>query len=215
MKYSSVIFDWDGTLAMTLHLWLEAYKSELRNIGYDLPDKIVISDFFYEHGKVAIKYPDIDLDIFNENVQAYLIHHVAQMKLYNEAGVSLERLHKKGIILTLVSSSPRKLLEEVLELTGLSKYFAVIAGFDDVTKHKPDPEPFLNIIEIAKLKPRTTIVIGDSSHDIVAAKSAGVDSCLFLPPENTNFFDFAKLREFNPTYCVDNLKDFADLVLNT
>lgn len=215
MKYSSVIFDWDGTLGMTLHLWLEAYKSELEKLGHNFPDEVVIADFFYEHGKTAIKYPDIDFDAFIAKVRDYMISHVTHMKLYNEVHLSLQKLQENNIILTLVSSSPRKLLEEVLELTDLAKFFKVISGFDDIMKHKPDPEPFLNIIEIAKLNPKTTIVIGDSPHDITAAKAAGVDSCLFLPQENKIFYDFNKLKESNPTYCVENLKDFIDLIINT
>jgi len=215
MKYSSVIFDWDGTLGMTLHLWLEAYKGELKKLGYNFPDEVVIADFFYEHKKTTIKYPNIDFDAFIAGVRTYMISHVPHMKLYPEVHASLEKLQKNNITLTLVSSSPRKLLEEVLELTDLAKFFKVISGFDDIMKHKPDPEPFLNIIEIAKLNPKTTIVIGDSPHDVTAAKAAHVDSCLFLPQENKIFYDFNKLKESNSTYSVENLKDFADLVINT
>jgi len=213
MKYKSVIFDWDGTLGMTLHLWLEAYKSELKKLGYEFSDKVVIGDFFYEHAKTAIKYPDIDFDAFIEKVREYMTRNVPHMKLYSGVHEMLEKLQKSNITLALVSSSPRKLLEEVLGLTDLAKFFRFISGFDDIMKHKPDPEPFLNIIEIAKLDPKTTIILGDSSHDIAAAKAAGIDSCLFLPAENKIFYDFDKLRANNPTYCIENLKDFVDLVL--
>lgn len=215
MKYSSVIFDWDGTVGMTLHLWLEAYKSELKKLGYDLPDEIIIADFFYEHEKTIIKYPDIDFDSFIARVREYMISHISHMKLYSDVHLSLEKLKEKNIILTLVSSSPRKLLEEVLKLNDLEKFFSVISGFDDIMKHKPDPEPFLNIIKIAKLDAKTTIIIGDSPHDITAAKAAGVDSCLFLPSENKIFYDFDKLKQTNPTYQVETLKDFINVVLNT
>ena len=213
MKYTSVIFDWDGTLGMTLHLWLEAYKSELKKLGYDLSDEVIITDFFYEHGKTAVKYPEIDFDAYITRVRDYMISHVSHMNLYNGVHLSLEKLQENNIILTLVSSSPRKLLEEVLELTDLAKFFKVISGFDDIMKHKPDPEPFLNIIEIAKLNPKTTIVIGDSSHDITAAKAAGIDSCLFLPQENKIFYDFDELKKTNPEYSVGTLKEFADLII--
>lgn len=214
MKYSSVIFDWDGTLGMTLHLWLLAYKSELIKLGYDLSDEVIIADFFYEREKIFNKYPDINFDTFMIEVQNYMTSHVPQMKLYADARESLEKLKDNNITLTLVSSSPRKLLEEVLKLNNLTKFFSTISGFDDIIKHKPDPEPFLNIIEIAKLDPKTTITIGDSSHDVIAAKAAGLDSCLFLPKENKLFYDFNKLKESNPTYCVENLKEFVTIVLS-
>lgn len=214
MKYSSVIFDWDGTLGMTLHLWLLAYKSELIKLGYNLSDEVIIADFFYEREKIVNKYPDINFDTFMTEVRNYMTSHVPQMKLYAGARKSLEKLKDNDITVTLVSSSPRKLLEEVLELNDLTNFFSAISGFDDIMKHKPDPEPFLNIIETAKLNPKTTIIIGDSSHDITAAKSAGIDSCLFLPNENRLFYDFNKLKESSPTYCVENLKEFVTIVLS-
>ena len=215
MKYTSIIFDWDGTLGMTLHLWLDGYRSELKELGYNLPNDVIVADFFYEHGKTIAKYPNINFDDFITKVRNYMINHIPDMKLYTGAYESLEKLKENNVSLTLVSSSPRKLLEKVLEFTDLAKFFTVISGFDDIMKHKPDPEPFLNIIEIAKLNPKTTIVIGDSPHDIAAAKDAGIDSCLFLPPENKIFYDFNKLKETNPTYYVETLEDFANIVINT
>jgi len=199
---------------MTLHIWLEAYRSELKNLGIELSDQTIIKDFFYEHKNTILKYPDIDFDPYIENVRKYMVSHVPLMQLYSGVHETLKKLREKGITLTLVSSSPRRLLEEVLELTGLSKFFSAISGFDDIMKHKPDPEPFLYIIEVAKLNPKTTLIIGDSYADIVAAKAAGVDSCLFLPLENKIFYDFNKLKETNPTYFVESLKEFADMVVN-
>jgi len=214
MKYSSVIFDWDGTLGMTLHLWFEGYKSELKKLGREYSDQVIIDDFFYEHKKTMLKYPDMDFDAFIENVRKYMISHVSHMKLYEGVHETLEKLQENNIKLALVSSSPRKLLEEVLELTDLSKFFSAISGFDDIMKHKPDPEPFLYIIEVAKLDPKNTIIIGDSPHDISAAKAAAIDSCLFLPEENKIFYDFEKLKQTNPTYCVETLKEFANIVIS-
>ena len=213
MKYSAVIFDWDGTLGMTLHLWFDAYKSELKKLGLEYSDEVIIKDFFYEHVKTAVKYPDIDFDTFVAKVREYMISHVPTMKLYSGAREALEELQKNNITLTLVSSSPRRLIKEVLELHGLSHFFSVISGFDDIMKHKPDPEPFLNIVEVAKLDPKTTIVVGDSPHDITAAKAAGLDSCLFLPTENKIFYDFEKLKQKNPTYFVESLKEFVNLII--
>ena len=199
---------------MTLHLWFEGYKSELKKLGREYSDQVIIDDFFYEHKKTMLKYPDMDFDAFIGNVRKYMISHVSHMKLYEGVHEALEKLQKNNIKLTLVSSSPRKLLEEVLELNGLTKFFSAISGFDDIMKHKPDPEPFLYIMEVAKLDPKTTIIIGDSPHDVIAAKAAGVDSCLFLPSENKIFYDFEKLKKENPTYCVENLRDFVDMVIN-
>jgi pyrophosphatase PpaX len=215
MKYSSVIFDWDGTLGMTLHLWLDGYRNELEKLGFHYSDKVIVDDFFYEHVKAKVKYPDIDFKTFVPPVYKYVNSHISSLKIYPGVHDALERLLKNDINLTLVSSSEKNLLTESLIQADILKFFSVIVSGDDVKKHKPDPEPFEQIIEIAKISPKDSIVLGDSHTDILAAKAAGLDSCLFLPFENKIFYDFTKLMESNPTYSVENLKDFADLILKT
>src|SRR3989344_8489988 len=126
-------------------------------ITEEYSDQVIIDDFFYEHKKTMLNYPDMDFDAFIENVRKYMISHVSHMKLYEGEHETLEKLQENNIKLALVSSSPGKLLEEALELTDLSKFFSAISGFDDIMKHKPDPEPFLYIIEVAKLDPKNTI----------------------------------------------------------
>ena len=214
MKYSSVIFDWDGTLAMTLHLWLDGFRSELGKQGFRYSDKVIVDDFFYEHGKAGIKYPDIDFKALVPPVHQYVNSHVSYLKIYPGAREALERLHENNINLTLVSSSEKTLLMESLRQAGFRGFFSAIVSGNDVTNHKPDPEPFEQILKIAKMSPKGAIVLGDSHTDIMAAKAAGLDSCLFLPPENKIFYDFAKLKESGPTYIVESLKEFAALVIS-
>ncbi len=213
MKYSAVIFDWDGVLGMTLHLWLDGYRSELQKLGFNYSDKVIIEDLFYEQYKASKKYPKIDFEIFLQQVHKYVINHVPSLKTYTGAYDALEKLQKNNITLTLVSSSSRKLVKAGLKQTNLDKFFSTIVAGDGAMRHKPAPDPFLNITEIAKLNPKTTLIVGDSHADIIAAKAAGIDSCLFLPPENKIFYDFNKLKELNPTYCVEILKDFTNIVV--
>ncbi len=210
----AVIFDWDGTLGMTLHLWLEGYRNELQKLGFNFSDKVIVDDFFYEHDKATIKYPSFDFSIFVQDVYKYMKTHVSSLKTYAGTIEMLEKLQADGITLTLVSSSPRKLLKEALEQTKLEKFFSAIVAGDDVMKHKPDPEPFLNVIEIAKLDIKTTIILGDSRNDIIAAHAAGIRSCLFLPPENKIFYDYNELKKTKPTYCAESLEEFTKIITN-
>ena len=85
MKFSTIIFDWDGTLGMTLHLWLEGYRNELKKLGFNYSDEIIIRDFFYEHIKAVVKYPEIDFKTFVPNVHKYITSHVSNIKTYSGA----------------------------------------------------------------------------------------------------------------------------------
>src|SRR3989338_865927 len=110
MKYSSVIFDWDGTLAMTLHLWLDGFRSELKKLGFQYSDKVIVEDFFYEHGKAGVKYPDIDFKALVPPVHQYVKSHISALKIYAGTREALESLRGNNINLTLVSSSEKTLL---------------------------------------------------------------------------------------------------------
>lgn len=213
MRYSSVIFDWDGTLGMTLHLWLDGFRSELKKLGFEYSDKVIVDDFLYEHKKAAAKYPAIDFKAFVPPVHAYVKSHVSALKMYAGAREALWRLRENNINLTLVSSSEKTLLVDSLRQAGLTEFFSVIVSGNDVTHHKPHPEPFEQILKAADMNPKSTIVLGDSDTDIRAARAAGLASCLFLPPENKLFYDFEKLKGSNPTHIAESLKDFADLVI--
>src|SRR6267154_575797 len=99
MKYSSVIFDWDGTLGKTLHLWLEAYRNELKNLGHIYPDEVIVRDFFNEHDRTALKYPQLDFPIFLQKVHDNMNNHVSNLGLYSNSREVLEILKENGVIL--------------------------------------------------------------------------------------------------------------------
>jgi len=213
MKYTAVIFDWDGVLGMTLHLWIRAYQSELQQLDLLYTDKTIVEDFFYEFGKAEQRYPKLDVDAFMSRVHDAMVSHISSLKTYPGAREMLETFQKNNVAVALVSSSPRRLLKEELNVTALEEFFSIIVAGDDVMKHKPDPEPFLNILEIGKFDPKSTLVLGDSHTDILAAHAARIDSCLFLPKENELFHEFDKLRAARPTYHVESLSEFSALIV--
>jgi pyrophosphatase PpaX len=213
MKVTSIIFDWDGTLAMTLHLWLAGYRQHLQDLGYDFSDQAIVADFFTEHEKGSLKHPGIDFKMLFNGVYDYMNANLARLTVYSQARATLEKLQASGVILTLVSSSPRKLLDEGLRITELTPFFATTLSGDEVTCHKPHPEAFQRVMALQKFDPSTTLILGDSPADILAARAAGLTSCLFLPTENNLFYDFRALKKNNPDYYAETLRGFAELVI--
>ena len=61
-----------------------------------------------------------------------------------------------------------------LELHGLDGHVDAVVGRDTVEGHKPDPEPLLAAVDAIGADPRTTLFVGDSDSDRVAAERAGV-----------------------------------------
>ncbi len=44
-RYDYILFDWDGTLARTLDIWLEALKAALLKRSYTLSDEEIGADY--------------------------------------------------------------------------------------------------------------------------------------------------------------------------
>ncbi|MFA6295995.1 MAG: HAD family phosphatase [Patescibacteria group bacterium] len=85
----------------------------------------------------------------------------------------IKKLHKK-FILALASSSSRQEIEMVLNYFKIKKLFKIIISADDISKSKPDPEPYLLTTKKINQKPENCLVIEDSKSGIMSAKRAGM-----------------------------------------
>ncbi len=75
--------------------------------------------------------------------------------------------------MALVTSSSRGVLDLVFEKYKLRSYFNVTVTGNDITKGKPDPEPYLFALQKLCTSPVHTCVIEDSTNGIISAKAAG------------------------------------------
>jgi HAD superfamily hydrolase (TIGR01509 family) len=73
----------------------------------------------------------------------------------------------------LVSSAYRVEIEPVLAASGLREVFSVVVTLDDVTRGKPDPEPYLLGAERLGVEPAELLVFEDTEVGVRAAKAAG------------------------------------------
>ncbi|MSQ25340.1 MAG: HAD family hydrolase [Dehalococcoidia bacterium] len=103
------------------------------------------------------------------------------------AGVQhlVERLHDRGVRMGVVTQKERRFeiggrvagVHRELEDMGLAPYIGVTIGFEDVTQHKPHPEPVHAAMRALGATPGETLFVGDSAADIQAALAAGVRAC--------------------------------------
>lgn len=76
-----------------------------------------------------------------------------------------------GVPYALVTSSQRRIMRTVLEVTGLT--FAVTVCREDVERGKPDPEPYLRAAGLLEVDPGGCAALEDSPNGIAAAEAAG------------------------------------------
>ena len=180
----AIIFDLDGTLVDSTKGHIDSWIEALKIYGYNVNEERVRK----EMGKTSI---DIARALTNSN-NIKLIEKIAALKdklffkkyfaetvLLKNVLKVLRKLRSMNIKIYVASSNPRKVILRVLESTGINIYIDDIVGIDDVDRGKPDPQPFLYILNKHKLRKDECIVVGDSIYDMIAGKRAGL-KCLCI-----------------------------------
>jgi HAD superfamily hydrolase (TIGR01509 family) len=76
--------------------------------------------------------------------------------------------------LALASSADRPVIETVLEVTGLTRFFKVVVASDEAGRGKPAPDVYLAAAKRLGADPRQMVAIEDSPNGVRAAKAAGM-----------------------------------------
>jgi phosphoglycolate phosphatase-like HAD superfamily hydrolase len=84
--------------------------------------------------------------------------------------------------------------------------------YDNQHSAKPSPKGILSILKKFNYKPyiNSALMVGDSIHDIKAANSAKISSCL-VNHKNNNDSDWYSVWEIEPDYVIENLNELIDL----
>lgn len=86
----------------------------------------------------------------------------------------LTHFHLSGIAMGVATNKPQLATREILLHFGLTEYFGAIVGGDAVTNPKPAPDALLLALDQLQIEPRDTLMVGDSSADVLAARAAGI-----------------------------------------
>jgi HAD superfamily hydrolase (TIGR01509 family) len=79
-----------------------------------------------------------------------------------------------GRVLGLASSSPRRLIDVVLDAAGLTDCFAATVSTEEVERGKPAPDGYLEAARRMEVDPRGCVAVEDSSNGLRSAHAAGM-----------------------------------------
>ncbi len=183
---STVIFDMDGTLYNTEHIYFKCYKQAAAEMGLHFTFELFAQGvgISREEANKFIKQhfgPQTDTDQLERRtyqlVDDYLQRggHIPFMPGAKEA---VELFYKRGLKLALASSNIRKWVEFYLDTTGLRRYFAMLTTCEDVTVLKPNPEVYLRTAAKLGVDPKQCLVFEDSVAGATAGIRAGMRTCM-------------------------------------
>jgi len=178
----AVIFDMDGVIIDSESIYLELERKLFKDLGLEISeeehDSFVGTKADYMWTKIKEKYrlePSVE-ELVAMEYRLYFDHIASLGDLSPIPGVKelIESLHQKGVRLALASSNYMNVIEMVLDIFKLQKYFDVITSGEQVENGKPAPDIFLAALKQLGVKAEECLVIEDSENGVKAAKTAGI-----------------------------------------
>jgi phosphoglycolate phosphatase len=210
----TLVLDFDGTIADTRNSIVrtiqftakelglpEAKESEIiRLIGLPLKNTLIqamhISNEKLLDEAIALyraKYNEISIDT---------------VELFPNVKDTLEIIYNQGITITIASNKGRNGLTSSLKKLGIIQYFSVVLGEQDVQNKKPAPDMVLRILEETKSTPKETLVVGDTTYDILMGQQANCITCGVTYGNHTE----NQLKAQGADYIIDDFKTIIEII---
>jgi beta-phosphoglucomutase family hydrolase len=188
--YTAILFDCDGTLADTMPAHYRAWLHVTNHHGIRFDE-----DYFYALGGRPTRdilatlaseaSIEIDLDQASEMKEQAFLEQVAHVKAIDPVIAAVRRAYGH-VPVAVVTGGYRDVCEKILCQIGVREYFDVIVASEDTSRHKPDPDPFLEAARRLGVQPEGCLVWEDSDLGVESARRAGmqwIDVRSFHQPE--------------------------------
>ena len=174
-----IIFDLDGTLIDSLDDLTDATNHMLGQFGMAALTRDHVRLLVGQGARRLVEraMPEANHNQLDEGVKLFLafneIHIADKTITYPGVAETIPHLAEKSV-LAVISNKYESHCKKLLSLLGLSRYFSQVMGADSNPCRKPSPEPLLKLMEELSVTAPETVMVGDSSNDIIAGKGAGV-----------------------------------------
>lgn len=208
-----IIFDFDGTLADTSAGIVAAVKETFRRLGWPIPDEekirptigLVLEQSMQCIGNLTLEQSAEACRVYREIFPEY---GVSASSLFPEVVQTLAYLHSRGIRMAIATSRGRDSLKMLIAPYGIDRYFEDMVTSTDGLKPKPAPDPVLALLARMNQPAADTLVVGDTTFDILMGAGAGCRTCGVTYGNQTE----TQLRTASPDYIVDRFEEIAALV---
>lgn len=209
LSYELLVFDLDGTLIDSARDLAESVNAVLREMQRpELPHETV-------YGYVGDGAPMLIRRALGEAatedtvkegleffIRYYSEHSLDHTCLYPGVAESLDKWSDQGRTLAILTNKPIIATHRIVEGLGLEGRFERVYGGNSFATKKPEPEGLNRIMEELGFSPAQSLMIGDSSVDILTARNAKTASAgvtYGLRPES--------LQEHPPDLLVDSMPE--------
>lgn len=216
MKYSTVIFDLDGTLLDTIEDLLDNLNGAFAQLNLVGNFQRLDMESFLGSGKRvqierALLARGYSLDLCDQVDHALSSRYIdnAENKTAPYPGILtlLKALKEQGVKVICLTNKPHDVAVKIV-----NHYFGdlVLAtyGIKPSAPTKPDPILVENTLKMHGLTPQEVLYVGDSDIDMMTANNGHLDGCFV----EWGYVRLAEVRKFNPKYIVQDALDILAIV---
>lgn len=211
MAWQGVLFDLDGTILDTSDLVIKSFQYTLQPyVGRTVEPEELYPYFGVPLREGLAAFVPEKVEEMLPIYRRYSAEHFEELvRLCPGVREGLEELRRGGLKLGIVTSRVRDTTLYGLQLFGLQDFFQAIVTVEDVVTHKPGPEPVKRALELLALPPEAALMVGDSPHDIAAARAAGVASAA----AGWSCVPRQRLLAARPDFWVDSMAELVALAV--
>jgi len=204
-----IIFDLDGTLVNTLDKHILAFQKLFQELKLNYSQKEISKNMGRTPKDILLtlipelKYHEEKLNYFALKKEEILTNLLDEIPLMKGSIELLNNINTKKLFLALASSTPKFNVDKIINVTKIGQYFNLIITGEDITIGKPNPEIFLKVTEKLNIKPKECVVIGDSTHDVLAARNCSMR----IIAVTTGKHNKREISLLKPDYILKSLKE--------
>lgn len=181
-RFRLVVFDWDGTLFDSIASIVACTKQTLAELGLpSIPPERVRATvgLGLKETILELSSGSTDPELHRKVIDTYRLHWREEFSrrpiLFSDVRPTLKRLHTQGYLLAVATGKSRRGLDNDLAAAGIGDYFAGTRTVDEAPS-KPSPQMLLDLMDELRAGESETLMVGDTSYDLLMAQHAGCAS---------------------------------------
>lgn len=173
-----VVFDLDGVLVMSEHLWEDAWQFYAAQHGYpwtvedtrQCQGMSVAEWSRYLAARSSGKAEHAARRVIARIITSYRADRVTLVP----GAEALVAAVASRVPVALASSAPREIIDTVMGAMGLGDYFSATVSSGEVARGKPSPDVYREAVLRLGVDAASSIAVEDSSNGVRAAAAAGL-----------------------------------------
>lgn len=208
-RFELIVFDWDGTLMDSTGAIVASIQAAARDLDIEPPSderaRHIIGLGLIDALRHAL--PDLPAQRYQDVALRYRHHYMSRdqdLLLFEGAAELIEELAVAGYHLAVATGKTRKGLDRAFEVSGLGPSFHASRCADECHS-KPHPQMLEELMAEFGVEAEATLMIGDTTHDLLMARNAGVAALGVTYGAHPR----VSLEAEAHLYCADNVVELA------